>query len=136
MNPPPAKAPKPIRYVLLAACALAWAGAFLATHLPPNDVPNLQTSDKVLHMVGYGGLTTLLVLSLASLGRPRSARIVLAVGILLAYGAFDELTQPAFQRTADFNDWLADAAGTAIAVALCETLLAILSSARGRSYPA
>jgi len=136
MNPPPAKAPKPIRYVLLAACALAWAGAFLATHLPPNDVPNLQTSDKVLHMVGYGGLTTLLVLSLASLGRPRSARIVLAVGILLAYGAFDELTQPAFQRTADFHDWLADAAGTAIAVALCETLLAILSSARGRSYPA
>jgi VanZ family protein len=136
MNPPPVKAPKPIRYVLVALCALTWVGAFIATHLPPDNVPDIHTSDKVLHMVGYGGLTTLLVLSLASLGRRRIARIVLAVGILLAYGAFDELTQPAFQRTADFHDWLADASGTAIAVAFWETLLAILSSARGRSYPA
>ncbi len=136
MNPPPAKTPKPIRYTLLAACALALAGAFVATHLPPNDVPNLHTSDKVLHMVGYGGLTTLLLMSLASLGRPRIARIVLAVGILLAYGAFDELTQPPFHRTADFHDWLADAAGTVIAVTFWEVLLAILSSARRRSYPA
>jgi hypothetical protein len=134
MNPPPAKAPKPIRYALLIACALAWAGAFVATHLPPNDVPDLQTSDKTLHMVGYGWLTTLLVLSLASLGRPRRTRILLAIGILLAYGAFDELTQPAFQRSADFYDWLADAEGTAIAVAFWEILLAVLSSARRRTY--
>jgi len=136
MNTTPVKASKPIRYTLLAVCALAWACAFVATHLPPKDVPDLHTSDKALHMVGYGGLTTLFVLSLASLGRPRGARILLAIGILLAYGAFDELTQPAFSRTADFHDWLADAGGAAIAVAFWEILLAVLSPARKRSYSA
>ncbi len=134
MNPPADKAPKPIRYALLATCVLAWAGAFVATHLPPSDIPPLPTSDKVLHMVGYGGLTTLLVLSLASFGRSRSTRILLAMGILLAYGAFDELTQPAFSRDADFYDWLADGAGTVIAVTFWEILLSVLSSARERIY--
>ena len=136
MNHPPAKAAKSIRYTLLVACVLAWVGAFVATHLPPSSVPNLHTTDTVAHAIGYGGLTTLLVLALASFGRPRGARILLAMGILLAYGALDELTQPAFLRTASFYDWLADAAGTSIAVAFWETLLAVLSSARERSYPA
>jgi VanZ family protein len=135
MNPAPPKAPKHIRRALLAVCILAWAGAFVATHIPPDGVPDLHTGDKVLHLVGYGGLTTLLVLALASFGRPRRARIMLAMGILLAYGALDELTQPAFRRTASFHDWLADAAGTAIAVAFWEVFLAVLSSARRRSYP-
>jgi VanZ family protein len=109
---------------------LAWIGAFVATHIPSSGVPDLHTSDTVAHAIGYGGLTTLLVLSLASFGRSRSTRILLALGLLLAYGAFDELTQPAFLRTASFYDWLADAAGTAIAVAFWETLMAVLSSAR------
>jgi len=136
MNHPPAKAARSIRYTLLAACVLAWVGAFVATHLPPDGVPDLHTSDTVAHAIGYGGLTTLLVLALASLGRPRGARILLAMGILLAYGALDELTQPAFLRTASFYDWLADAAGTSIAVAFWETLLAVLSSARERRFQA
>ena len=136
MNPPPAKSAKPIRYTLLAACALAWIGAFVATHLPPKYVSGLPTSDTAAHAIGYGGLTTLLVLSLASLGRPRLARILLAMGLLLAYGAFDELTQPMFHRFAEFSDWLADAAGTAIAVAFWEISLAVLSAFRRRAYPA
>jgi VanZ family protein len=136
MNHPPAKAARSVRYALLVACVLAWAGAFVATHLPSDGVPNLHTSDNVAHAIGYGGLTTLLVLALASFGRPRGTRILLAMGILLAYGAFDELTQPAFGRTASFYDWLADAAGTSIAVAFWETFLAVLPSARKRSHPA
>jgi VanZ family protein len=136
MNHPPAKAARSIRCTLLVACVLAWVGAFVATHLPPNEVPDLHTSDKVAHAIGYGGLTSLLVLALASLGWPRGARILLAMGILLAYGALDELTQPAFLRTASFYDWLADAAGTSIAVAFWETLLAVLSSARERRFQA
>ncbi len=136
MNHPPAKAARSVRCTLLAACVLAWVGAFVATHLPPKYVSGLPTSDTVAHAIGYGGLTTLLVLSLASLGRPRGTRILLAMGILLAYGALDELTQPAFLRTASFSDWLADAAGTSIAVAFWETFLAVLSSARKRSYSA
>jgi VanZ family protein len=136
MSHPPAKAAKPVRYTLLVAFGAAWAGAFVASHLPPDDVPDLHASDKVLHCVGYSGLTTLLVLALASFGRPRRARILLAMVILLAYGAFDELTQPAFLRTASFHDWQADAAGTAIAVAFWETLLAVFSWVRGRICPA
>jgi VanZ family protein len=135
MSPTAPKAPKPIRSALLAACILAWAGAFVATHLPPDGVPDMNTSDKVLHIFGYGGLTTLLVLAMASFGRPRGARILMVMALLLAYGAFDELTQPMFLRTASFHDWLADAAGTAIAVTFWEVFLAVLSSARQRSYP-
>ena len=130
---PADRASKPIRYAMLVVFIAAWVGAFVATHLPPGDVPSMHTSDKVLHMVGYGGLTTLLVLTLAAFGKRRAIRILLAVVILLAYGAFDEITQPAFGRDADLADWLADAAGMAIALGLWEILLAVLSGKKART---
>jgi len=136
MSPPLDKAPKPVRYALLAAFVLSWVGAFVATHLPPEDMSAIHVSDKVAHCIGYGALATLLAGVLTFFGRARFSRVALALGILLAYGAFDELTQPIFRRTASFDDWLADAAGAAIALVFWEILLGLLWAFRRRGREA
>ncbi len=130
------KAPKPIRYAMLAAFVLAWVGAFVATHLPPEDVSDIHISDKVAHFICYGVLATLLAGTLTFFGRKRLFRVVLPLGILLAYGAFDELTQPAFSRFASFDDWLADAAGVVMALACWETILVLFAAFRRRGREA
>lgn len=132
MMQPCDNAPKPIRYAVLTVFVLAWVGAFVATHLPPGDVSDIHISDKVAHCIGYGGLATLLAWVLTCFGWARLFRIVLPLGILLVYGAVDELTQPPFGRSVSFYDWFADAAGIAIALALWETILALLSAFRRR----
>jgi len=136
MSAPSNKAAKPVRYALLTAVALTWAGAFVATHLPPDSVPNIHASDKVAHGIGYGVLAMLLAAALTCFGRARTFRIVIAMAILLAYGAFDELTQPAFLRVASFGDWLADAAGAAGALVFWESILAVVSAARRKGRTA
>lgn len=107
---------------MLTVFVIAWFGAFVATHLPPEDISDIHMSDKTAHCIGYGVLATLLVGTLIFFGRTRVFRIVLTLGILLTYGAVDELTQPLFGRWASFWDWVADATGVVVALAFWETV--------------
>jgi len=118
---------KTIRRVLVAVCVLTWAGAFTATHMPPGDVPDIHTSDKIMHITGYAGLASPLLLTMAAFGWSRRRRIAWMLAMLMAYGAFDELTQPFFRRDAELGDWLCDVAGTTVAVVAWELVFWLVS---------
>ena len=108
------------RYAVLALLVLLWAAAFTLTHLPPGDVPNFHVGDKTLHLVGFTGLASAFGVTMLAYGVPRRRRLMWMIAVLLTYAAADELTQPFAGRTADLHDWLFDAAGTLIAVAVVE----------------
>ncbi len=99
----------------------AWLAAFVATHIPGPDLPNLEVSDKILHSVGYAGLAALLGIVLIFRRWPVWPRVLVVFAILSIYGACDELSQPPFQRTADINDWLFDCLGTLVSLCVLET---------------
>jgi VanZ family protein len=90
--------------------------------LPGKDLPEFQVSDKRLHLVGFAGLATLFWMSLWTYGHPWRKRIWLCLIILPIYGALDEMTQPAFHRTASVLDWLYDVIGIVLATTTWELL--------------
>ena len=110
---------------------LLWAGAFTLTHLPPAKVPDFHASDKTLHLVGFAGLATVFGVTMLAYGVPRRRRLLWLFAVMLLYAAFDELTQPLTGRTADFHDWLFDAAGTTIAAGLTESLAWVVKPSAG-----
>jgi len=124
-----------VRLAALLCCIAAWVGAFVATHAPlPQPPPGMHVSDKGLHFVGYFALAAVFWLTLLAYGKSGPVR-ALATGIILAvYGAFDELTQPMFNRFASVYDWLADLCGIVIAVGVLQCLFRIhLAVLRRRS---
>ena len=103
---------KRVRYAVWLTVAGYWAVLGTLTHLPPRYMPHVEASDKIEHFLAYGLLAGLLGLT-AWVTFPRRPWLVWTVLLLgLAYGALDELTQPYFHRTCDFEDWIADAVGT------------------------
>jgi VanZ family protein len=99
------------RKISLAVLTVYWALLFVGTHIPrlPTILP--LPSDKVMHAGAITMLSFLFALAW-SLRRPFGWRQFLAVlAILAVYAAFDEVTQPLMQRTADPLDWIADVAG-------------------------
>lgn len=93
---------------------LALAVAMVATHWPRLAVGgDGEPVDKLVHAIGFGGLGALLLLA-----HPRLP-VIAGVAVMLSVAAIDELTQaiPGLGRATDFDDWLADATG--IAVAAC-----------------
>lgn len=87
----------------------------LVTHIPQEIMPKrLQISglDKIEHIVAYGAITFLFVLSLTARFSLLSAAVLFfAISIV---GALDELTQPLVNRIASPMDWLADIVGISI----------------------
>ena len=82
------------------------------THIPEDAMPSqLQVIglDKLAHILAYGAITYLFVLSLRTCPTMLSASLLFFA--ILAVGAVDELTQPFFNRTASLADWLADIVG-------------------------
>ena len=120
----PADLLHPFRHVLLIACAAAWAAAFVASHLPPDNLPDLPTTDVSLHAGGFLVLTALLLAVLASRRARRRRRITVALCAIPTYAAFDEITQALVGRDPALADWGADLLGMAVAVVACELLLA------------
>ena len=118
------------RQALTCALLLLWTVALVLTHIPPSEMPSPGISDRLLHVVGYWGLATVLAVTMLSYRFRRWRRWVLGLVILAVYGAFDELTQPIFGRNASLCDWLADVAGLALGMLMVETLVWI-SSRRG-----
>ena len=94
-----------------------WIAAFVATHSPPlfgddDGPPAFEPpvgADKIFHFVGFAVLAFLL--------RNAGLGVVATLALCLAYGAFDELTQPPFGRTADPFDLMADLLGATAGIA-------------------
>jgi putative peptidoglycan lipid II flippase len=113
----PRRTPRLARWLLV----FYWPALILGTHLPEVPEPDLAPGlfptdlvppDKAVHLLGYAGLTLLLVLA-APLGRavPRPAHHALAAGVALAFAVVDEWTQPWVGRSFELADMTADALG-------------------------
>lgn len=120
---PTARHSSALRRTILIICVTFWLAAFVATHVPMSTVPGVHVGDKTLHLVGYFLLTGAFLLAMITHGKLRPRRIVLAVAIMALYGAFDELTQPIVNRSAEWSDFLADLGGAALAVIVIEAVL-------------
>jgi VanZ family protein len=95
-----------------------WLSMFTGTHLPRVPAAVGNHNDKLLHFSAYFGLSVLL-LSWRGARGPVSWVIVRRTWLLLAaYGVFDELTQPLFDRDAEFLDWVADIFGVSLGLGM------------------
>jgi len=119
---------------LTVALAVLWAMAFVATHIPAGRMPSTHVSDRVLHVIGFGGLSTALGVAMLAHRLGRARRALLGLAVLATYAAFDELTQPLVARTASAYDWLANLAGAVLGLAGVE-LAGWLTSAEAASRP-
>lgn len=109
--------------------------SFVATHWPRLQLLGGDSpTDKLAHALNGGVLSVLLWQS----GWIRRIRVALPT--MVAWATIDELSQgiPGLGRTVDFDDWLADVAGIAIAFAFIAALrpagtgIAALAAARRR----
>lgn len=95
---------------------------FIGTHIPNFrvEIPQIDRPDLILHMLAFGGW---LVLFLAAefFGPWRTLRsIALCTIVAAAYACIDEYSQsmPGLNRTAAFDDLLANLAGVTLAAAM------------------
>lgn len=115
-----------LRRVILVALILYWGFALTMTHVPHPPPIGPPVSDKLIHFLAYGLLSGLLFLAMW-ISRPNMRWLPgVVLGIIVAYAAFDELTQPFFQRDAEFGDFLADSSAGLIAVSVLGTIRHLL----------
>ena len=91
----------------------------LLTHIPKEAMPpRLQenTHDKLHHVVAYGAITFLFILSLKASSTP--FLFYLLFFAILALGILDEVTQPLVNRTASLADIVANFIGIATVLLL------------------
>jgi VanZ family protein len=98
------------------AWGLLLAAAFFTTHVPPPEQPYPHLpSDKLLHFVGFTALGVATIWRLGSRGVKITSKTALTWLIfLVAYGLFDEVTQPIMRRTFEWLDWLTDCGGAVV----------------------
>ena len=97
-----------IKWLVLAVTFTAIV--LLFTHIPQESIPSqlLESGlDKIYHVVAYGAITFLFILSLKS--SPSLLSSLLVLFALLAVGFVDEVTQPLVNRQASYVDLAADA---------------------------
>ena len=108
------------------ALAAYWVTLFAATHWPrAPELLGIGRSDKLLHLVAYFVLAALLGANVALRGRLGWRPLLVCLAIVVAFGAFDEVTQPAFGRDANRFDWLADCTGAAAGLLAVAALAAL-----------
>jgi VanZ family protein len=124
--------PRPALAITFWLAVLGWAGGVLwLSSLSPNELPRAAflTWDKFNHFLAFavGGWLTASALRLSRPAAPVAGRIVLAVILVAAFGAFDEGRQTLTPgRTgADLYDWIADFLG-----AIAGALLTLTTHAR------
>ena len=99
-----------IKWLVLAVTFTALV--LLLTHIPKEVMPSqLQENshDKLHHVVVYGAITFLFILSLKS--SPSMLSTLLVFFALLAIGIVDEITQPLVNREASLTDLAANVIG-------------------------
>ena len=99
-----------IKWLVLAVTFTALV--LLITHIPKEVMPSqLQENshDKLHHVVVYGAITFLFILSLKS--SPSMLSTLLVFFALLAIGIVDEITQPLVNREASLTDLVANVIG-------------------------
>ena len=135
----PARAPflRRGRRVVLAICIVLWITALFVTHCPRGQIPGLDLPGEtsrglggLLHALGYFALAGAFWLTLAAYGLSLRRRLALVIGVFVAYGALDEITQPLFGRQADLFDWLADLIGATAAALVATGISAVRAAAR------
>lgn len=96
-----------------------WVALFAATHIPRIPAAlQMPGSDKWQHFAAYGGLAFLLSIRQFG-GKPLSWKTAAQIlGILIVYGALDELSQIPVGRDAEWYDWLADIIGASGGIAV------------------
>ena len=87
-----------------------WLVLATATHYPRVRLPRVENADKIAHFLAYAALAFLVAWAFPSGWKPMR-NLYMAFLFVASYGAIDELTQPYFNRHADWYDWLADLAG-------------------------
>jgi VanZ family protein len=100
-----------------------WCGLYVLTHVPVAVPVAVPVTDKTAHFVSYALLACAVFISMhLTRRRPAAALGIFVLGVMLVYGAFDELTQIPVGRDGNILDWYADAAGAAVAVVLMTIL--------------
>lgn len=96
--------------------ALLYMG--LIFYLSSRAAPAIEVSDKLIHVVEYGALATLLIFGLS--GSMSAAWVaILGAGLSFLYGCSDEFHQSFVPtRSAEVLDAMADAGGSALAALL------------------
>ena len=100
----------------------------LMTHGAANDIPRFPLTglgDKADHFLAFGLLGGLLCLSIWGLIPSRPSLQALALPALLIYAGIDEWSRNSITTDARLRHWLADAAGSAVAVAGILTLFGL-----------
>lgn len=110
-----------IRYstalLVVASAVIVYGTLFPAELIVKSE---LWSFDKVIHMVGFGGLTALIWLHLKRIGSSGRSLDVCALVWGIGAGALIELLQYLMpvNRSAEWGDLLADAVGSILAVAI------------------
>jgi VanZ family protein len=112
------------------ALIVYWAILFTGTHVPKLPWERLTPkdgffflSDKWQHYLGYTILAVLLAAWWSTRRRLTVAAAALLWTVIVAYGYFDEFTQPFFGRDYDLLDWRADAIGGLTGLICCAIAL-------------
>ncbi len=105
-----------LRRSFLIGLIMLWAAALVASHTPPQRLPELPMDGKVLHVLGYFGLASVFLLALASYGTRWWVRNLVVLLAMVAYAALDEGTQPYFHRHGCMSDVMLDTCSAALAL--------------------
>ncbi len=104
-----------------------WITLFVATSIPAESVPSFGVGDKFNHFFGYLLLAVLLYLTFTIQVKStflKSFSAFTAVAVSSFYGVFDEIHQMYIPgRSAEFLDWLADAAGAICGVLIISVII-------------
>ena len=114
--------------------AAYWIALFVATHVPQEQLPKepiFPYADKLAHLIAYALLAIVAAAAWTWRRRLHSREFAILFAGLAGYAVVDELLQllPSVRRRADPLDWLADAVGTAVGLAV---FAAVASAARRR----
>ncbi len=105
-----------------------WLALFVSTHIPvPADLLRAPGSDKIAHFLAYAGLALLFGLWVRRTPWGSQLHPLAAFLALAAWAALDELLQIPVNRTADPLDWVADAAGILVGLAVAGLIRSMLS---------
>lgn len=107
----------------IAALVTYWAALGIATHIPLRMAKRVQHGDKLVHLLAYAGLASLLFVVVALFRRLTGKIYVVMFLAIAAYATIDELLQDLVpHRTSDLKDWCADVLGAALSLLLCALL--------------